>query len=178
MNFMDIIKRHNTTHSNFDKTLFTIMRQSILAVPILLHPPSSPQLAYYHFLLITKMENSLQREKKACQISNNLPCQQSRTDANLKILKSGRPLILHQGTSSEPPKQCEKQSSTESSTKKTSNFKKNSPRIGQNQCENTYFKYYPSYPGDLVTHTEDWEILPVSRRLLYNLGELVQMKLL
>ena len=31
-------------------------------------------------------------------------------------------------------------------------------KIGQNECENTYFKFFSSYPGDLVIRTGDREI--------------------
>lgn len=46
--------------------------------------------------------------------------------------------------------------------KYTSNISNLFAKIGQNERENTYFKHFPSYQGDLVLRTGAWEIWSVS----------------
>ena len=46
---------------------------------------------------------------------------------------------------------------------KYSDFSINYYYISQNKCESRYFKHFPSYLGDCVTHMEDQEIRSVSQ---------------
>ena len=59
--------------------------------------------------------------------------------------------------------------------KNASNISNFFAKFGQNESENTYFKHFPAYPGDLVIRTGDREIRSVSGRLPDNPGELAYM---
>ena len=59
--------------------------------------------------------------------------------------------------------------------KNASNISNFFAKFGQNESENTYFKHFPAYPGDLVIRTGDREIRSVSGRFPDNPGELAYM---